>query len=162
MHCRDYHRLLFLDSFFESLVDDVMRMTHQKFLSEHKLHIQKFMIQKRENRFAPIRSFCGHFTKSSDFCQNLIMPMLSLRYANWENTIVCLTISGPSLEKPSSQILRLKTDLMIFWVILTEIFPGLSLGIVVRRYFMVNLLFLLQRGFLILIKDVLIYLNVIK
>jgi len=87
MHCRDYHRLLFLDSFFESLVDDVMRMTHQKFLSEHKLHIQKFMIQKRENRFAPIRSFCGHFTKSSDFCQNLIMPMLSLILQFFENCV---------------------------------------------------------------------------
>ena len=75
---------------------------------------------------------------------------------------VCLTISSPSPEKSGLQILRLKTDLIMFWVILTEIFPGLSLGIVVRRYFMVNLLFLLQRGFLILIKDVLIYLNVIK
>ena len=99
MHCRDYHRLLFLDSFFESLVDDVMRMTHQKFLSEHKLHIQKFMIQKRENRFAPIRSFCGHFTKSSDFCQNLIMPMLSLRmgtiYAAYNMAAILITI-GPS------------------------------------------------------------------
>ena len=49
-----------------------------------------------------------------------------------------------------------------WFFILTKIFPGLSLGIVVRRYFMVNLLFLLQRGFLILIKDVLIYSNVIK
>ena len=75
---------------------------------------------------------------------------------------VSLTISSPSPEKSGLQILRLKTDLIMFWVILTEIFPGLSLGIVVRRYFMVNLLFLLQRGFLILIKDVLIYLNVIK
>ena len=52
--------------------------------------------------------------------------------------------------------------LISFWIMLTKIFPGLSLGIVVRRYFMVNLLFLLQRGFLILIKDVLIYSNVIK
>ena len=71
--------MLFLTNLFEMMIDDVIAMTHEKVSSELRLYIQKILIQKREYRFTLIRDFYRHFKKSSDFEQNFIMPMVSLR-----------------------------------------------------------------------------------
>ena len=105
----------------------------------------------RSNRFyhIPGRSNCRHRPLNL-----LYFAVAMVNDIAWHN-ILKRDLSGSSIHSNYTMY-----DSWFF--ILTKIFPGLSLGIVVRRYFMVNLLFLLQRGFLILIKDVLIYSNVIK
>ena len=76
---------MFLTNLFELIVDDVIAMTHEKVSSELRLYIQKIVIQKREYRFTLIRDFYRHLKKSSDFEQNFIMPMVSLKFDRHRN-----------------------------------------------------------------------------
>ena len=75
---RDFLLLLFLNSLFESIVNDVIDMTHQKFFLDQKLQIQKFIKPFRKNDLTPICRLYSHSKKNTVFSQNFKMPMLSL------------------------------------------------------------------------------------
>ena len=79
--------LLFLSSFSESLIDDVIGMTHRKKVFEQILQIRKLMEYFRENHLSIVGAFYGDFKKSSEFRPKIKIVTVSLSSRGFPRTV---------------------------------------------------------------------------